>query len=184
MLLADGLQRAAVIGVECHAALSRGGVDLARWIEGVARQAILSRDVGGKGDSKSVFSDLRLRGALVGDRIFARRQIVRGVDHVAGVSARRAVGDLARLQEHDLVAGPKLAQAPRRREAGEAGTDDQPVRRDVAVEHPDGEVASADRLPTRGSGFRRKTLDDEIAHRMVSSTERSETSIQTVFSSQ
>ena len=184
MFLADGLERAAIIAIEHHAALGRRGIDLARRIERVRGHAVFRRRVGGKGDRKTVLRDFRSCRGLAGDGIFAGGQIVRGVDHVAGIPARGAFGDLARLQQHDPVARPQLSQPPCGGEAGEARADNQPVGRDVAVERPDGEAASADRLPARDSGFRRKTLDDEIAHRTVSSTERSETSIQTVFNSQ
>ena len=108
---------------------------------------------------------------------------MRHVDHEAGIAARRPLPDLMRVDHDDLVVGAQLPQPARRRQAGEARADDQPVGMHVGIERPDGHRATADRHPTRRPGVDRKTPDGAVGHRTVSSTERSDTSIQMVLSS-
>ena len=55
--------------------------------------------------------------------IIARGQIMRQIDHKAGIAPRRAIADPRGIQNDDGVIGAQLGQPPCRRQSGKAGPD-------------------------------------------------------------
>ena len=134
-------------------------------------------------DGEAVLRNFQSRQFLASDRILPGRKAVRDIDHVSGDPARRSCRNLPGVENDDPLTGSKLGKPACGRKPGKSRTDDQPVGIHISIKSPDGSPAGADRLPTGDSGIDRKALDDVPGHRTVSSTERSETSIQIVLSS-
>ncbi|MNY30596.1 hypothetical protein D3C86_1647090 [compost metagenome] len=109
---------------------------------------------------------------------------MRDIDHESRIAARRSFAHLTCIEYDDPVAGAKLKQAAGGGKTGKARADDHPVRRDVAFQAAGREGTFADRLPARDAVFDRQTFDGPGRHLTVSSTERSDMSIQIVLSSQ
>ena len=184
VLFTGPAQRLAEAGIQRHAPGGCRCIDLAGGIDGLARHAVFLGGGFGKGDGGAVLRHFQPRciGASAG--IFAGRQIVRHIDHEAGIAPGRALADLAGFENDDAVVRAQFQQPAGRGQARKARADDQPVRRDVAFEGSGGKRPSADRLPAGDAIFHRQAPDGRRAHRTVSSRERSEMSIQMVFSSQ
>ncbi len=104
---------------------------------------------------------------------------------IAGIATRRA---LYPLHSHRERRSYRSVEAVSRRRAAESPANPAPMINqsavDVAFEAADGKRTLADRLPARDAVFRRQTLDGLRGHLTVSSTDRSDTSIQIVLSSQ
>ena len=81
--------------------------------------------------------------------IIVRGQIMRQVDHEAGVPPGRAFGKAAGLQAPRSSAGVQLVQAPGRRQPGKPAADDGEIGGQVVFEHRQGSLGRQDGIPSR-----------------------------------
>jgi hypothetical protein len=131
-------------------------VKFAAFLE-MLEQPVFFGSLARKPDARPIHTDLfEIVGGSPG--IVLGAQIVRQIDHEAGVAAGCAPADPLRFQHDNLVAGAELRQPPCGSEAGEACADHDPVRRQRLRELARGRGWRKQLVPARSRQIHRNTL--------------------------
>ncbi len=140
-----------------------GAVILAAGVEVRLQTIGLDRLAHGR-DTGAVQGDLLAVG-LEAAGVTVGVQLVRQVDHEAGVAAGGPPADPLRFQQHDTLARAQGAEAVRRRQAGETAADDHPIGRDVLIEDSWRRGLGQQRIPAGGRCVARHSDGASRCHR-------------------